>query len=84
VKKVYAPRRPRPTGAVKPPAPATGRKLALVILALTLTPSWCFDQRCYIGEPAGIERTYLRPSLLWCHSEGGCGVYLLGKIRQSR
>jgi hypothetical protein len=48
----------------------------LAVLALTLTPSWCFEQRCYTGEPAGIERTYLRPSLLWCYGDGpDCGVY---------
>lgn len=35
-------------------------------LALWLTPIWCFEQRCEIGEPVLIERSYLRPSFAIC------------------
>lgn len=37
-----------------------------LLLALWLTPVWCFEQRCEIGEPALIERSYLRPSFVLC------------------
>ncbi|HEY3475420.1 MAG TPA: hypothetical protein VGK56_12475 [Anaerolineales bacterium] len=37
-----------------------------LLLALWLTPVWCFEQRCEIGEPLLIERSYLRPSFVLC------------------
>ncbi len=37
-----------------------------LLLALWITPIWCLEQRCDIGEPALIERSYLRPSFVLC------------------
>lgn len=88
MRRIYAPRRPSPASQSKPQTSAPERKFAALVplLALYMAPVWCFDQRCYVGEPVGIEQVYLRPSLMWCYSPepGHCAIYLLGKMRHAR